>query len=64
MFTDYSYIVYLKKIMLKQSTSKEKSEKVKLDYHNLGNENYVDLNNEYTNIDIHYRFQIKVEKKN
>ncbi|KAG4081961.1 beta and beta-prime subunits of DNA dependent RNA-polymerase [Neocallimastix lanati (nom. inval.)] len=64
MFTDYSYIVYLKKIMLKQSTrSKEKSEKVKLDYHNLGNENYVDLNNEYTNIDIHYRFSNKSREK-
>ncbi|KAG4081573.1 hypothetical protein H8356DRAFT_1758854, partial [Neocallimastix lanati (nom. inval.)] len=64
MFTDYSYIVYLKKIMLKQSTrSKEKSEKVNLDYHNLGNENYVDLNNEYTNIDIHYRFSNKSREK-
>ncbi|KAG4081922.1 beta and beta-prime subunits of DNA dependent RNA-polymerase [Neocallimastix lanati (nom. inval.)] len=64
MFTDYSYIVYLKKIMLKQSTrSKEKSEKVKLDYHNLENENYVDLNNEYTNIDIHYRFSNKSREK-
>ncbi|KAL6588412.1 beta and beta-prime subunits of DNA dependent RNA-polymerase [Neocallimastix sp. 'constans'] len=64
MFTDYSHIVYLKKIMLKQSTrSKEKSEKVKLDYHNLGNENYVDLNNEYTNIDIHYRFSNKSREK-
>ncbi|KAL6588276.1 hypothetical protein U3516DRAFT_791097, partial [Neocallimastix sp. 'constans'] len=64
MFTDYSYIVYLKKIMLKQSTrSKEKREKVKLDYHNLGNENYVDLNNEYTNIDIHYRFSNKSREK-
>ncbi|KAL6589734.1 hypothetical protein U3516DRAFT_771792 [Neocallimastix sp. 'constans'] len=51
MFTDYKYI---------QSTiSKRKSEKVKLDYHNLWNENYVDLNNEYTNIDIHYRFSNK-----
>ncbi|KAL6613218.1 hypothetical protein U3516DRAFT_750818 [Neocallimastix sp. 'constans'] len=64
MFTDYKYIVYLKKIMLKQSTiSKRKSEKVKLDYHNLGNENYVDLNNEYTNIDIHYRFSNKSREK-
>ncbi|KAG4081642.1 beta and beta-prime subunits of DNA dependent RNA-polymerase [Neocallimastix lanati (nom. inval.)] len=51
-------------IMLKQSTrSKEKREKVKLDYHNLGNENYVDLNNEYTNIDIHYRFSNKSREK-
>ncbi|KAG4081861.1 hypothetical protein H8356DRAFT_1391812 [Neocallimastix lanati (nom. inval.)] len=64
MFTDYSHIVYLKKIMLKQSTrSKEKREKVKLDYHDLGNENYVDLNNEYTNIDIHYRFSNKSREK-
>jgi len=50
--------------MLKQSTiSKRKSEKVKLDYHNLWNENYVDLNNEYTNIDIHYRFSNKSREK-
>ncbi|KAL6592773.1 hypothetical protein U3516DRAFT_788775 [Neocallimastix sp. 'constans'] len=55
MFTDYKYI---------QSTiSKRKSEKVKLDYHNLWNENYVDLNNEYTNIDIHYRFSNKSREK-
>jgi len=47
----------------KKKKKKKKKEKGKLDYHNLGNENYVDLNNEYTNIDIHYRFSYKNREK-